>query len=405
MQSILKKIVQQQRDKYYSRVGEAQKRMQVSSEEIKKAQVAATPPPPVDSKAYKRLSRSTLLITVAVVLSAWISYMAWAGEFHLFLKNWFMSVTMVFGSFIAGSTSEGGGAVAFPVMTLLFKIDPACARNFSLAIQSLGMTAAAFAIWRCKIPVERNAICFSSLGGAIGIIFGTFFIVPLFTNPAFTKMFFAALWLSFIVALYMINRNKERKIYYQIVDFKPMRAGLLLIAVGVLGGIVTSLTGSGLDILTFAFLSLRYRICEKVATPTSVVLMAFNSIFGFLTHLFLVSTPKDGIQYWLGDFQMEARDYWLVCIPVVILGAPAGARFIREKSRHFVTAILYSSILIQFVAAILIIKPSGWLLGFTLIVFCTGTCLFIFLAITGHNRIDLKLPLFQDMTRQDSLRS
>ena len=51
---------------------------------------------------------------------------------------------------IAGSTSAGGGAVAFPVMTLMFEISPECARNFSLAIQSVGMTAAAFAIWRCR---------------------------------------------------------------------------------------------------------------------------------------------------------------------------------------------------------------------------------------------------------------
>ena len=38
----------------------------------------------------------------------------------------------------SGSTSEGGGAVAFPVMTLLLKIDPKVARDFSLMIQSCG---------------------------------------------------------------------------------------------------------------------------------------------------------------------------------------------------------------------------------------------------------------------------
>ena len=35
-------------------------------------------------------------------------------------------------------TSEGGGAVAFPVMTLLLKIDPKVARDFSLMVQSVG---------------------------------------------------------------------------------------------------------------------------------------------------------------------------------------------------------------------------------------------------------------------------
>jgi len=43
-------------------------------------------------------------------------------------------------------TSEGGGAVAYPVMTLAFNIKPSVARDFSLIIQSCGMTAAAFTI-------------------------------------------------------------------------------------------------------------------------------------------------------------------------------------------------------------------------------------------------------------------
>ena len=35
-------------------------------------------------------------------------------------------------------TSEGGGAVAFPVMTLALNISPGVARDFSLMIQSCG---------------------------------------------------------------------------------------------------------------------------------------------------------------------------------------------------------------------------------------------------------------------------
>ncbi|MFM8770959.1 MAG: sulfite exporter TauE/SafE family protein, partial [Candidatus Kapaibacterium sp.] len=35
---------------------------------------------------------------------------------------WPAALTMVFGSFIAGASAEGGGAIAFPVFTLLLKI-------------------------------------------------------------------------------------------------------------------------------------------------------------------------------------------------------------------------------------------------------------------------------------------
>ena len=390
----LSRILERHRERYERRVQEAQRRIQPTEEDMRQARAAATPPAAPTPEKYRRLARSTLYSTLVAALGVWLLYMAGHNQFHLFVRDWFMSVTMVFGSFIAGSTSAGGGAVAFPVMTLMFKISPESARNFSLAIQSVGMTAAAFTILRCKIPVERNAILHASLGGAIGVLLGTFFVVPLFTVPAFTKMFFASVWLSFAGALYLINRDQEREIFYEIVDFKPLRAGTVLILAGMLGGVVTSLTGSGLDILTFALLTLRYRVSENVATPTSVVLMAFNSAVGFAAHLFLVPTPDDGIAYWMGDFQMEARDFWLVCIPVVIIGAPAGARFIRNKSREFVAGLLYLAILCQMVAAVLILKPTGWLLGFSLLVFASGLSLFLFLAISGRNRIDLKMPLF-----------
>jgi hypothetical protein len=49
-----------------------------------------------------------------------------------------MTITMIFGSMVAGATSEGGGAVAFPVMTLVLKIQPTIARDFSLMTQSCG---------------------------------------------------------------------------------------------------------------------------------------------------------------------------------------------------------------------------------------------------------------------------
>ena len=42
---------------------------------------------------------------------------------------------MIFGATVAGMTSEGGGAVAFPVMTLALGIAPSVARDFSLMIQ------------------------------------------------------------------------------------------------------------------------------------------------------------------------------------------------------------------------------------------------------------------------------
>ena len=90
-----------------------------------------------------------------------------------------MTVTLVFGSFIAGATSEGGGALAFPVTTLVFEIEPKVARDFSLLIQSVGMMAASFTIFCLRIPVLWPAVLYAGLGGALGVVVDLELISPL----------------------------------------------------------------------------------------------------------------------------------------------------------------------------------------------------------------------------------
>jgi hypothetical protein len=58
--------------------------------------------------------------------------------FSDFPNHTVMLLTMVIGAFIGGATSEGGGAVAFPVMTLALDLSPAVARDFVYVSQSTG---------------------------------------------------------------------------------------------------------------------------------------------------------------------------------------------------------------------------------------------------------------------------
>lgn len=316
----------------------------------------------------------SVIAVAALVWVLWLTGMVGGDRWGLFEDNWFMSVTMVFGSFIAGATSEGGGAVAFPVMTMLFKIPPPTARDFSLMIQAVGMTAAAATILWTRIPVERRAIVWGSLGGALGVVLGIELVSPHLPPPA-TKMTFLSIWLSFSVALFWINRAADREVRDSIEGFTT-KHGLLLAATGVIGGAISGLTGSGLDILTFSLLVLRFRISEKIATPTSVILMAINAAVGFLW--------KHGAG---GGMAEEAWNYWWVCVPIVVVGAPFGARFIRNRSRLFVAGILYVSIAIQFVAGLLIIPQTAGLIGLSVGVFTAGVILFRSMARGGERRL------------------
>ena len=314
-------------------------------------------------------------LTVIVVWAAWAWAMGSGARWGLFGEGWFMSVTMAFGSFIAGATSEGGGAVAFPVMTLLFGIAPATARDFSLMIQTVGMCAAGITILATRIPIERRALVWSSLGGALGVIAGLEWVAGLLP-PAFAKMLFMSTWLAFAFALWLINRYHEREVHHEIRHFLPRHA-LLLFLTGIVGGVITSITGSGLDITTFSLLVLRLRINEKVATPTSVVLMGVNATVGFAWKSLAG-----------GGMAAEAWGYWWVCVPIVVVGAPFGAWFIKHRSRQFVARLLYASIGAQFVAAMLIVPQTAGLLAFSATVFLGGLGFFRWMANRGVRRLE-----------------
>ena len=286
-----------------------------------------------------------------------------------------MSATMAVGSFIAGSTSEGGGAVAFPVMTLMFGIKPAVAKDFSLMIQSVGMTAAAIAIFVNGIVIEPRAILFSSLGGALGMLVSLEFIAP-FLPPVITKLFFVTLWLSFGMALLWMNRDRQRVLNRRISGFKRQDM-VALIAVGVVGGMVSGITGSGLDILTFALLVMAFRLDEKIATPTSVVLMAGNALVGFGWRFFFNSAP----------ILTETWSYWWVSVPVVVIGAPLGARFIATRSNRFVVNLLLISVTLQFGAALLILPLTPNLILFSAATFLVGLSFFSAMAFGGYQRL------------------
>uniref|UniRef100_A0A914D2A3 Membrane transporter protein n=1 Tax=Acrobeloides nanus TaxID=290746 RepID=A0A914D2A3_9BILA len=146
-------------------------------------------------------------------------------------------------------------------------------------IQSCGMTSAAFTIIWMKIQIEWHAIILSSLGATFGIIFGLQFVDDLLTGPE-KKMLFVSIWFSFALSLFLLNTQKKRTTYEKVQEFCFWK-GVVLFGIGIIGGLCSAFAGSGVDICAFSMLTLLFRISEKVATPTSVILMAVNTCVGF----------------------------------------------------------------------------------------------------------------------------
>jgi uncharacterized protein len=309
------------------------------------------------------------LIIAAIVWIAWF-FLAGPTPFHYIQNHWEISVTMVFGSLIAGGTSEGGGAVAFPVFTKLLQISPMDAKIFSLAIQSVGMTAASLVIIYMGIKVEWRVIRWASLGGLLGIVLSSLLLAPILSAPIL-KMSFTAMITSFAITLLALNYN-ERFCHLRLPRFGAYERTLFLGA-GFLGGMMSGLVGNGIDIITFSFMVLLFHLNEKIATPTSVILMAINALIGFALHFFIV-----------GGFTPEVQAWWLAAIPVVVVGAPVGAMICSRLNRMTIVWILIALIVVELLTSLWLIPLTPAVIMISLTTFILFSSIYFWMYRHPH---------------------
>lgn len=405
----------------------------------------SSPPPMMEgSFINKHRKLLSLAIPIVVIEVIWWSYMSANNLFYLFngdigangKPRHLISVTMIFGSMIAGATSEGGAAVAFPVLTLVMGVAPSIARDFGFMIQSVGMSAASFSILFMNVKLEYKSLLYCTIGGTAGVIFGLEQVAPRLTPP-FTKMYFVSIWFAFAIALYWLNFYHSRKVYEGIpywdcgrifphlsLDLAPVvnkidqmwqsaRTALgcpvgvspstspntddgdavchpdspdsenttgddievsgtravtpatsatseeespwlitfnwkafFLLCGGFIGGIFSAMGGSGLDICSFSILTLLFCVSERVATPTSIVLMAVNSIVAFMWR-----------DLYADAIDPESWRMWLCCVPIVCIGAPLGALMSSHWHRLVIAFLVVGIDVAQLVGAIYVIRP------------------------------------------------
>ena len=279
--------------------------------------------------------------------------------------------TMVFGAFIAGSSPEGSASIAYPVFTLLLKISPDDARNFAFAIQSIGMTAASIYILNKKMKLEWHYIQYVTLFGLPGLLVGTWFLLP-YIVPATAKLIFVSLWFGFGLVLWWQNRNKEAARLDSLPVLKT-KDKMLLSTFGFMGGLISSLFGTGINILSYCFIVSYYRISEKIATPSSVLIMTVETLFGFYLHAIV-----------LNDFSARSFDMRLACIPLVIFFAPLGSYVIQFLPRRRVAQFLSIVLMIQYIGAMLVLRPPMLMTAISLALIFVSIFSFLWLSQQGN---------------------
>lgn len=312
-----------------------------------------------DARAERRRYR-TVRARWALAVSFTITVI-WACSVTAFSQwprvagHWVSSLTMVFGSFVAGATPQGGGAVAFPVFTKLLEVPAEVARTFSLCIQSVGMGAASASILLNRHPVEWRAVGLMTASGAAGFL-ACIGLASDMTRPfmpsvlpgAYVKVTFTIVLLGMAWLVYSGSRVPMREIRRVLPALTPRIAAVMAL-LGVVGGVASALVGSGADVLLYLAVVVLLTLDTRVGVPTSVVSMALISWLGLATLGLLDGQLRielvDGGVASVGGLPVTLRDgqaafgtgpplpatrfdllgLWLAAVPVVCWGAPLGA--------------------------------------------------------------------------------
>lgn len=257
------------------------------------------------------------------IFNAWFisALLVWIGLFYRYCSfdflqaHWHYPLIMVVGAFVAGLTPEGGGAVAFPVLNVFFDIDRVLARDFSLMIQSVGMTSASIFVLS-QPGIDRKT--FRPLLLLLPLAFFGF-VIGMLTLQAIPVYVIQALFLSMITAFAFAYAWCEHRGTKEVLVLRTMSDYMFLGTMVFVGGMCASLFGTGADILLYSILVTRFRMTEKTATRMSIMLMAGTSIFGFAYRHFVDS-----------GLTSDQYKVWICAYPVVLFMAPFGAYILSK---------------------------------------------------------------------------
>ena len=301
------------------------------------------------------------LAWLTVFYACWLALVLAGGHLGTVLSHWPIGVAMIGGSFVAGSTPMGGGTVGFPVLVLVMDLPATLGRDFSLAVQSIGMTSASILILCRRQELEWPMLRAALVGSLLGTPLGVLFIAPHMPDLAI-KLVFATVLCSF--GLLHLRRIDEITGYHGMTPHDlafDNKAGFI---VGLLGSMtVASITGVGVDMMLYMVLVLLCHADLRIAIPTSVILMAFTSVVGITTK---IAT---------GTVQPGTFENWLAAAPVVALGAPLGALVVSRIGRR--PALFFVSVLCVAQFAWTLVHERVWAAPWVLAATLLGVAVFL----------------------------
>ncbi|MCP3937087.1 MAG: sulfite exporter TauE/SafE family protein [Actinomycetia bacterium] len=302
------------------------------------------------SSAQRHNTRTARRQAVALTIPAgivliWATATTLTGSWPVVADGLTAAITMVAGSLVAGSTPQGGGAVAFPVLTKGLDVSVADARTFSLCIQAVGMGSATLTMVALRRRIEWRALTrvipASMVGFATGLTLEA--LSPL--SDAWVKVGFTGL-VAFMAMGMVVGRRLPVRESYISAGLGPIP----LVAIGYIGGVAAALVGSGTDVVLYLGMVVAAGLSPRIGVATSVAAMAALSTVGLLTlglvggSLFDTSTPS------------SVGTMWLAAVPVVAIGAPVGAWIAHRIAESTLICIIAAMAAVEAISTFVLVE-------------------------------------------------
>jgi uncharacterized membrane protein YfcA len=241
-------------------------------------------------------------------------------------------------------------------------------------IQSVGMVMASWFIITRRMSIMPKVILWATVGSVAGMVFGTFWLVM--PGP-YARVMYTLVLSMFGIALFVSRWVVPCPPQYRL-PAEGVRMALLFGVAGLIGGIVSAQTGSGVDVVTFIVMVLALGIYEKISIPTTVVIMALTSLFGFFLHGAVLHDI--GIVW----------NYWSVAAPVVAVGAPMGAYFAYRINRDVLLVFILVLIAAEMITTILLVPFTGQML--TAVGILAGLVALTFVGMLRYRQQRIAIP-------------
>ena len=184
-----------------------------------------------------------------------------------------------------GLIGGGGSILTVPVLVYLFAISPTIAISYSLFIVGFTSLVGSFNYYRKGLVNFKTVLLFGS-SSITTVFIARKFIIPFLPDVFFrigsfkvTHSLFVMIVFAILMLAASVSMIRSRKI---VAETQSKEKPWMLMIYGVLIGLVTGFLGAGGGFLLIPALVILMKLPMKEAIGTSLLIIALNSLIGFL---------------------------------------------------------------------------------------------------------------------------